>query len=189
METVFITIHGELPRQHRPLPVSDHRLDLSSDARIRYVSDSIEDILGYQPHEIRGQSCWDYFHPTEIPFARAVHGRGIYLDKVSALNYCQIKHKDGSWVGCECVFTIVYDVLVSCTSIYRRGARSRRTSPEILPSSRLTTSQSAPSMAPVSGAFSLPRHATLGIICCPLFPTSSRQSRRHASTSHEQRCS
>ena len=96
------------------------------DARIKYASDSIEDILGYQPAEIKGKSCWDYFHPDEIPFARAVHGRGISLDKAAVLNYCQIKHKDGSWIGCECVFTIVYDVLVASTSIYKRGVRTRR---------------------------------------------------------------
>lgn len=72
-----------------------------------------------------GKSCWDYFHPDEIPFARAIHGRGIRMDKAAALNYCQIKNRDGRWVGCECVFTIVHDVLVGCTSIYRRGIRSQ----------------------------------------------------------------
>ena len=98
------------------------------DARIRYASDSIEDILGYLPHEVREKSCWEYFHPDEIPFARAIHGRGIELDKAAVLNYCRIKHKDGSWVSCECVFTIVYDVLVASTSIYRRSLRSQRES-------------------------------------------------------------
>ena len=100
------------------------RLDLSLDARLLYVSSSIEDILGYKPQEVIGRSCWDYFHPDEIPFARAIHGRGIKMDKAAALNYCQIKNKDGRWVGCECVFTIVHDVLVGCTSVYRRGTKS-----------------------------------------------------------------
>jgi PAS domain-containing protein len=124
MEVCFITIHGRLL-----LPVGRghtyDKLELSLDARIKYVSDSVEDILGYLPYEVKGKSCWEYFHPDEIPFARAVHGRGIDLDKAASLNYCQIKHKDGSWVGCECVFTVVYDVLVACTSIYRRGPRSQ----------------------------------------------------------------
>ncbi|KIW32774.1 uncharacterized protein PV07_04297 [Cladophialophora immunda] len=109
METVFITIH-----------------DLSQDARIRYCSDSVEDILGYFPHEVTGRSCWDYFHPDEIPFARAVHDRGISLDKAAVMNYCRIKHKDGHWVGCECVFTVVHDVLVASTAIYRRGPKARQ---------------------------------------------------------------
>lgn len=107
METTFISIH-----------------DLSLDARLLYVSSSIEDILGYKPEEVIGRSCWDYFHPDEIPFARAIHGRGIKMDKAAALNYCQIKNRDGRWVGCECVFTVVHDVLVGCTSVYRRGVKS-----------------------------------------------------------------
>ena len=98
--------------------------DLSLDARILYVSSSVEDILGYTPQEVIGKSCWEYFHPDEIPFARAIHGRGVQLDKAAVLNYCQIKNRDGRWVGCECVFTIVHDVLVGCTSIYRRGMKS-----------------------------------------------------------------
>lgn len=125
METTFITIHGMLSQKR----VNKHqlmitKLDLSLDARILYVSTSIEDILGYSPQEVIGRSCWEYFHPDEIPFARAIHGRGVQLDKAAVLNYCQIKDRDGRWVGCECVFTIVHDVLVGCTSVYRRGLKS-----------------------------------------------------------------
>ena len=88
------------------------------------MSNSIIDILGYQPEEVVGKSCWEYFHPDEIPFARAIHGRGVQLDKAAVLNYCQVKNRDGLWVGCECVFTVVHDVLVASTSIYRRGQKS-----------------------------------------------------------------
>ena len=124
METTFISIHGTSFMDARsgsadPLP------DLSLDARLLYVSTSIEDILGYAPSEVVGKSCWEYFHPDEIPFAQAIHGRSIELDKAAVLNYCQIKNKQGRWVGCECVFTIVHDVLVASTSVYRRGPGSQ----------------------------------------------------------------
>ncbi|KAI9761098.1 MAG: hypothetical protein M4579_001250 [Chaenotheca gracillima] len=109
METTFISIH-----------------DLSSQAYLLYASDSIVDILGYQPHEVIGRSCFEYFHPEEIPFARSVHGRGVRLDKAAVLSYCRIKSKFGHWVGCECAFTVVYDVLVASTSIYRRGMKSQK---------------------------------------------------------------
>ncbi|KAL8668612.1 MAG: hypothetical protein Q9168_006764 [Polycauliona sp. 1 TL-2023] len=109
METTFISIH-----------------DLSLDARLLYTSHSIVDILGYTPQEVVGKSCWEYFHPDEIPFARAVHGRGVQLDKAAVLNYCQIKNRSGRWVGCECVFTIVHDVIIACTSIFRRGVNSQK---------------------------------------------------------------
>ncbi|KAJ9606890.1 hypothetical protein H2200_008900 [Cladophialophora chaetospira] len=109
METVFITIH-----------------DLTQDARIKYCSDSVEDILGYLPYEVTGKSCWEYFHPDEIPFARAIQGRGISLDKAAVMTYARVKHKNGDWIGCECSFTVVYDVLVATTAIYRRGPKARQ---------------------------------------------------------------
>ncbi|KAF2835212.1 hypothetical protein M501DRAFT_942236 [Patellaria atrata CBS 101060] len=109
METTFITIH-----------------DLSQDARILYSSDSIVDILGHTPDEVVNKSCWEFFHPDEIPLAREFHSRGVKLDKAAVLAYCQIRNRDGQWVGCECCFTVVYDVMVVCTSIYRRGMSSQK---------------------------------------------------------------
>ena len=102
--------------------------DLTLDARVKFCSDSIEDILGYLPSEVKGKSCWEYFHPDEIPFAKSIHAKGIDLDKAAVLNYCRVKHKDGTWIGCECVFTVVHDVLVASTSVYRRGPKSQRMS-------------------------------------------------------------
>ncbi|KAI3320079.1 hypothetical protein HD806DRAFT_525048 [Xylariaceae sp. AK1471] len=115
MEQTFMTIHSNL-----------RLTDLSRDANILFASESVVDILGYQPHEIRGRSCFDYFHPDEIPFARSVHNRGVLLDKAAVLHYARIMSKDGRWVSCECCFTVVHDVLVACTSIYRRGRKSER---------------------------------------------------------------
>lgn len=99
--------------------------DLTRDASIRYASDSITVVLGYQPVEVLDRSCWEYFHPQELPFARSIHGRGVRLDKAAVLNYCSIRHKNGSWVGCECVFTVVYDVLIASTTVYGRGKGSQ----------------------------------------------------------------
>lgn len=104
---------------------STGQTDMSKDARILYASDSIEHILGYLPHEVINKPCWDYFHPEEMPFAQSVHGRGVQLDKAAVLRYCRVKHNLGFWVCCECVFSVVYNVLVACTSIYRQGTSSQ----------------------------------------------------------------
>jgi PAS domain S-box-containing protein len=101
------------------------RADLSCDASILYASDSIQVVLGYKPPEVLNRSAWEYFHPQELQFARSVHGRGVRLDKAAVLNYCSIRHKNGSWVGCECVFTVVYDVLIASTTVYGRGRGSQ----------------------------------------------------------------
>lgn len=100
--------------------------DLHSDASIQYASESIVDVLGYSPEEVVGKSCFDYFHPDEVPFARGIHSRGVMLDKASVLHYARIKDCNGNYVGCECVFSVVHDVLVACTSVYKGDEKSRR---------------------------------------------------------------
>ncbi|KAI6353625.1 hypothetical protein MCOR25_008915 [Pyricularia grisea] len=109
MEHTFITVH-----------------DTSPDARITFASASIEQILGYRPEEVYMRSSFDFFHPEEVPFARRVHSRGLRLDKAAVLHYARLRGKDGRWIGCECCFTVVYNVLVACISLYRRGTRSEQ---------------------------------------------------------------
>ncbi|KAK0630660.1 hypothetical protein B0T17DRAFT_486908 [Bombardia bombarda] len=100
--------------------------NLTPDANILFASDSIFDILGYQPDEVQGKSCFNFFHLEEVPFARSIHRRGVLLDKAAVLHYARILSKNGQWVSCECCFTVVHDVLVACTSIYLRGKKSER---------------------------------------------------------------
>lgn len=75
---------------------------------------------------MRGRSVFDFFHPNEVPYARSIHSRGILLDKAASLHYVMVLSADGRWVSCECCFTVVHDVLVACTSIYRQGQKSER---------------------------------------------------------------
>jgi PAS domain S-box-containing protein len=104
MEITFITIH-----------------DLSEEARILYSSDSIVDVLGHTPDEVVSKSTWEFFKPTDLADAKKFHQRSINMDKASVLTYCDIKNRQGDWVRCESCFSIVYNVLVACTSIYRNG--------------------------------------------------------------------
>lgn len=126
-----MTIHSELRRtQFNFLNVLEHLLnclpDLTLEANILFASESIVDILGYQSYEVIGRSCFEYFHPNDIPFARYGHNQNLRLDKAAILYYARIKAKNNEWVSCECVFTVVHDVLVACTSIYRGDLKSHR---------------------------------------------------------------
>lgn len=100
--------------------------DLTPDCNVLFASESINDILGWRAEHVRGRSVFDYFHPDEVPYARSIHSRGILLDKAASLHYVRVLSADGQWVSCECCFTVVHDVLVACTSIYRRGEKSER---------------------------------------------------------------
>ena len=110
--------------------------DLSPDANVLFASDSIEDVLGYQPEDVIGRSCFDYFHPEELPFARDKHGESIQFDNAAVLAYCRyihlprlqltprLKNKQNEWIKCECVFTVVYDVFIAATTLYKRDRKS-----------------------------------------------------------------
>ncbi|KAL1296986.1 hypothetical protein AAFC00_004583 [Neodothiora populina] len=113
MDLTFISIH-----------------DLTPEARILYSSDSIVDVLGYTPDEIVNHSTWEFFPEEELPYARKVHARGIAMDKAAVLAYCRVKDRQGHWIGCECCFTIVYDVMIVCTSVYRTGTESQKRAAE-----------------------------------------------------------
>ncbi|EWC47199.1 hypothetical protein DRE_03318 [Drechslerella stenobrocha 248] len=108
MEKTFITMH-----------------DLSPEARIVYASDSVTDVLGYPPEDVAGLSCFDFFHPDELPFARKVHTRGIHLDRAAVLVYCRVRHKDGGFVNCETIFSVVYDVFVAATTVHVQTSKSQ----------------------------------------------------------------
>lgn len=99
--------------------------DLGADCTILYASESINEVLGYQPNEVVQRSTFDFFHPQELPFARAQHKDSIAMDHASVLAYVQVRNKNGAWTGCECVFSCVYDVIVAATTIYRQGSRSQ----------------------------------------------------------------
>ncbi len=101
--------------------LTDLLADLTPVARILYSSDSVIDILGYTPDEVVNRSCWDFFPAEQLPYARKFHQNRVSMDKAAVLAYCRVMDKLGEWVGCECCFTIVYDVVVVCTSIYKRG--------------------------------------------------------------------
>jgi PAS domain S-box-containing protein len=98
--------------------------DLTSEAHVLYSSDSVIDILGYTPDEIVNRSAWDFFSKDELPYAQEFHRKRVVMDTAAVLAYCNVLSKDGQWITCECCFTIVYDVMIVCTSIYQRGGKS-----------------------------------------------------------------
>lgn len=70
-----------------------------------------------------GVSIFDYFHPDDVPFAKEKHSDGIHQDKAAVIHYARILNSAREYIQCECVFTVVYDVLVACTSVYKQNER------------------------------------------------------------------
>ncbi|QSZ35689.1 hypothetical protein DSL72_006811 [Monilinia vaccinii-corymbosi] len=134
METTFMTIHN-----------------LTPEANIMFASESISDILGYEPEDVVGKPWFEYFDKNndDTPLARQVTSHGVHLEKAAVIYHADIQHKDHTpehpkFVTCECVFTVVHDVLVACTSVYNnpdvaedymdriRGALKKETSKSLV---------------------------------------------------------
>ncbi|KAK9369199.1 hypothetical protein V1509DRAFT_577813 [Lipomyces kononenkoae] len=98
--------------------------DLTEAGTILFVSDSIELVLGFTASEVEGRSAFDYFHPDELTFARATHASAVLQDKAAVHCYCRLLSKDGTWIPCECTFTIVRDIVVASASVYQHTVKS-----------------------------------------------------------------
>jgi hypothetical protein len=42
---------------------------------------------------------------------------------------CSLKSKQGQWINCECIITVVYDVLIATTTIFKGDMKSQGTPP------------------------------------------------------------
>lgn len=82
---------------------------LETDSTVRYVSPSIERVLGYRPGEVIGAKILDYLHPEDqeevrARFADVLEGTGF--DPLLKVRY---RHKDGSWRWLEGLATNLLD--------------------------------------------------------------------------------
>ncbi|KAK7206560.1 hypothetical protein BZA70DRAFT_107335 [Myxozyma melibiosi] len=107
MDITFITIH-----------------DLTRDCRVLFASDSLGLVLGYESEDVRRRSVFDFVHPDELLECRRSHRKIVFTDKAAAVVYLRLLHSNGSWVSCECVLTVVSDVLFAATSVYQWTVKS-----------------------------------------------------------------
>ena len=82
------------------------------DGTIRYLSPSVERVLGYTPERLLGTNTADYVHPDDMERARgkleALLSRpGVYPEAVET----RVRHKDGSWRHLEGIATNLLDDL------------------------------------------------------------------------------
>lgn len=175
---------GHIPQSGHGLQITNTPppSDLSPDARTLYTSDSVIDLLGYTPDEIVNRSCWDFFSQDEVPYARKYQQAKVSMDKAAVLAYCSVRNKEGDYIGCECCFTICYDVMIVCTSIYQRGDNSQSECrwEWVLTSEADDFTQNELSRHLLYGGSSHHRHRTLDTTCFRI----SRPN-LHSHTSHK----
>ena len=93
----------------------------------RYVSPSLERILGYPTAEVLGRSVFDLIHPDELPMVDQVFKGIIQMPRVGlGLAEYRVRHKDGFWCVLEAVATnllaepSVRGIVVNCHDVTER---------------------------------------------------------------------
>ncbi|UNU26342.1 EAL domain-containing protein [Microcoleus vaginatus HSN003] len=93
----------------------------------RYVSPSLERILGYPTAEVLGRSIFDLIHPDELLIVDQVFQGVMQMPRVSlGMAEYRVQHKDGSWCVLEAVATnllkepSVRGIVVNCHDVTER---------------------------------------------------------------------
>lgn len=89
----------------------------------QYVSDSVTDVLGFEPAELLGRSCYKVFHPEELAKLGEVHYRALADESAACVAYMRLLHKDGYWVECSVSYSTVYDKSLTLVSRIHAGSR------------------------------------------------------------------
>ncbi|KAJ6508303.1 hypothetical protein C8R45DRAFT_1168093 [Mycena sanguinolenta] len=67
-------------------------LDFS--ARWKYLTESVSDLLGWEPSDLREHSFFELVHPEESSQVQRLHCETISSDKAATMAYMRLKHKD-----------------------------------------------------------------------------------------------
>ncbi|KAJ7464676.1 hypothetical protein B0H11DRAFT_2050586 [Mycena galericulata] len=98
--------------------------------RWKYLTESVSDLLGWEPSDLREHSFFELVHPDELAQVQQLHTDTIVSDKAAAVVYMRLKHKDAhkGYILSLVSWTVVYDKLVGSVSFYSPGGKPFHTS-------------------------------------------------------------
>jgi two-component system, cell cycle sensor histidine kinase and response regulator CckA len=70
---------------------------LGSEGQLRYLSQSVERVLGYKPEEIQGRSVFDLIHPEDLDLAKGRLKESLETGARFEHFEIRVRHRDGSW--------------------------------------------------------------------------------------------
>ncbi|KAJ7034015.1 hypothetical protein C8F04DRAFT_1221517 [Mycena alexandri] len=100
-------------------------------ARWKYLTESVSDLLGWEPSDLRERSFFELVHPDELAQVQELHYETIRSDKAAAMAYMRLKHKDAHKGYLLCAVslipssrTVVYDRVVGSVSFASPGGEA-----------------------------------------------------------------
>ncbi len=76
---------------------------MDTDATIKFISASVEKVLGYTPQEIVGTCIFEYIQYDEIKLAKILFDRLVTNPWAKEYFECHAERKDGTWLDMEAV--------------------------------------------------------------------------------------
>ncbi|MBW4651157.1 MAG: PAS domain S-box protein [Kastovskya adunca ATA6-11-RM4] len=74
---------------------------LEKDGKIRYTSPSVQQILGFNPEDIKGKNHFDFVHPSDLEAALNAFQIGFTEPGNTQISEYRFRHKDGNWLYLE----------------------------------------------------------------------------------------
>jgi diguanylate cyclase (GGDEF)-like protein/PAS domain S-box-containing protein len=82
---------------------SDIMAILEENGILRYVSPSVERVLGYRPEDLVGKSAFDYIHPENIEFVSSLFAKALEISGVRPPLEFRVRAGDGYWRHVEVI--------------------------------------------------------------------------------------
>jgi PAS domain S-box-containing protein len=120
---------------------------LNADGTIRYVSPSVNTVLGYSPEELIGSDVIQLIHPDDRDRVAQTLTKGIEQPESTHRVLCRSIHKDGSWRTLECMGRSLLDDPNICGAVIN----SRDVSERIQLEEQLLQSQKMESIGCLAG--------------------------------------
>ena len=123
-----VTERHDMERQFRTLieGSSDLITVIAADRTRRYVSPSMEHLLGHDPEELTGREALSLIHPDDLDLVGETFARLLDGDPEARVE-CRMRHADGSWRTFESIVTnLLDDPVINGVLVTSRDVTERR---------------------------------------------------------------
>ncbi|KAJ7143577.1 hypothetical protein C8R43DRAFT_569071 [Mycena crocata] len=95
-------------------------------AHWKYLTESVSDLLGWDPSDLRDHSFFELVHPDELSQVQQLYHETILSDKAAAVAYMRLKHKDAhkGYLLNAVSWTVVHDRVVGSVTFASPGGKA-----------------------------------------------------------------
>ncbi|KAI8338903.1 hypothetical protein BC941DRAFT_421531 [Chlamydoabsidia padenii] len=92
--------------------------DNTSTCKVKFITDSVVDVLGWEPMELIGKPVFSLFDSKEIPALHQIHTSNVMNEKLCSMTSYRYLHKSGHFCKIQTVVHYCYSDLVTVNFLY-----------------------------------------------------------------------